>query len=318
MLDRGFAFYEREADARRRRAAACSSASTRARRSASAAAGWRARACTANAARAVAAGLGRARAQRAAAAVRLRPRHGPPGGHHARLQHRDRADQPAARSRTAASSSARLFDGDQDVAAGIGGRPPAAFGAARARPLRPARPGHAAPDATRGDGRAPAADPRAVRRRRERRGALGPGVRRAVPRPAGDRHGAPARRRRAHAPPLHGRVHREHAGRCARAGRAARRTVDVLFPSWGRGAARVVAVGRRRAAAAVGRRRIALAGVAWFHVRSAARRLRGRPAARPRARPPTYSPPAARRPRPTRDRRSPCGSRAASASAAPR
>ena len=82
----------------------------------------------ANAAQAALLGLGRMRGERAAAAVRLRPRHRPARDHHARLQHRDRRGHRATRSRTAGWTSRACSTADQEVAGGVGGRPPASFG----------------------------------------------------------------------------------------------------------------------------------------------------------------------------------------------
>ena len=143
-----------------------------------------------------------ARARRRRARRRARPREPPPlyaydpdTGRLAvttpRLQHRDRGGQPAARSRTAGSTSRGCSTADQEVAANIGGR--AAGG------VRPASCATAA-GATRArhpDAGARAAGPPARRcgsraRRRAsacRRTPGRAGVRRAVQRPA--RHGGP-------------------------------------------------------------------------------------------------------------------------------
>ena len=214
----------------------CSSTSTPSRRSAASARLAAAR-MQANAARAVEAGLGRRSAARAAGAVRLRPRHRPPGGHDARVQHRDRRRQPARvpvrrdRPRAAVRRPARRSR------ATIGGTPPATLRRDRAR-----RHGRRvlASQVGRGVGRprrhAAAADQGAARRRprgrRRRPGARSPARSRTCARPG----------RSAAARPRSASRHRFTPGSIQTRWDVARRatnaaySVDVLFPSTGRGA----------------------------------------------------------------------------------
>ena len=86
----------------------------------------------ANAARPRSSASAAMRGRGAAAAVRLRPRHRPARRHHARLQHRDRGGQPRAFP-YGGIDLARLFDGRQEVAGGVGGRPPASLRRGRAQ-----------------------------------------------------------------------------------------------------------------------------------------------------------------------------------------
>jgi hypothetical protein len=163
---------------------------------------------------------------------------------------------------------ARLFDGDQEVAANIGGRPPASFGVL-VRDIAGKR----------------------VLASQIGRGAMSPGVTplRLTRAPAGAGALASARAGRAFAgpftdlratgttssPTLSVRVsHRftpdwiqtswlvsRHAG-------SARYSADVLFPSWGGHAASLTAVLRDGSHVAIGARAIPLASIAYLYVRS--------------------------------------------------
>ena len=160
---------------------------------------------------------------------------------------------------------ARLFDGEQEVAAGIGGRAPAAFGLLVREPSgRRVFSSQTGPLAGRPERHAAAAHARAVGDRRERAHAPGQGVRRAVPRPARPRHVHRRSLPRGHLPPLPAGVDRDAvaADAAARAGAAER---SVLLPSWGRGA-RVVAVLRDGSRVSVRSRAVALARVDHFEV----------------------------------------------------
>jgi hypothetical protein len=162
---------------------------------------------------------------------------------------------------------ARLFDARQEVAANIGGRPPAAFGLL-----------------VRGAAGRRVLATQIARRTLDRR--VTP--LRLTRAPAGTAATASARATRAYAGAFRdlratGTVgsramvarttHRFTRGFVEtgwtwrrRAGRA-RYTVDTLFPSWGRGAS-VVAVMADGSRVALTRARVSLAGVAYFHVRS--------------------------------------------------
>ena len=129
MLDRSFELFDRWTERRTRRCRRRTRSTCRRSTTTSPRALLAAARVQANAAQAALLGARRAAALRgAAAAVRLRPRRRPPRRHHARLQHGDRRRQRAARSPTAASSWRGCSTADQDVAGGVGGRPPASFG----------------------------------------------------------------------------------------------------------------------------------------------------------------------------------------------
>ena len=171
--------------------------------------------------------------ERAAAAVRVRPRHRPPRRDHADLQHRDRRRQPAARSRTAASTSRACSTAQQEVAANIGGRPPASFGLlvrdVGGRRVTASQLGRAARRA----GRAPAAADQGAARRG--RGVVAP--RSAAPTPG--RSATCARPAPLPTRELALRVtHRftrdwiQTSWTATRRTGSARYTADVLFPSW--------------------------------------------------------------------------------------
>jgi hypothetical protein len=143
---------------------------------------------------------------------------------------------------------ARLFDGRQEVAAGIGGRPPAAFGLVvrdhsgrRVLATQVPRDGLGSP-------------PLRVARRSHTgsfRVLRVSGVVRAGGLVARTRH-------RFTAPTVESRW----------TVRGRRRSVDVLFPSWGR-RARIAAVRRDGSSVTVGRRRVPLRDVVYLRVRSA-------------------------------------------------
>jgi len=145
---------------------------------------------------------------------------------------------------------ARLFDGRQEVAAGIGGRPPAAFGvvvrdASGRRKL--------ATQVARGELGAP---PLRLARR-SNTGAF------RVLRVSGT-----ARSGRLLARTRHRFTARYVETRWTVRGAGRRDAIDVLFPSWGR-RARIVAVHEDGSRTSVRRRRVPLADVAYLHVRSA-------------------------------------------------
>ena len=184
----------------------------------------------------------------AAAAVRLRPRRRPARDHHAHLQHADRRGL-AQRVPVRRVDIARLFDGQQDVAGGVGGRPPASFGVV-----------------VRSGGKIVAASQHAVDERpRPARAARGAARDRAQPEPY-PRHpyaGAFKTLRVRGTARANGisiqTTHRFEATFIEtqwRVSGASGKAVEALFPSWGASAkvSAVNAAGERRAVAAAGSR----------------------------------------------------------------
>ena len=181
-----------------------------------------------NAARAIAAGLGSARAQGAAAAVRVRPRHRAGWRSRRPTTTRPSCRAAAARYPYGGIDLARLYDGRQEVAAGIGGRPPASFGLLvrdisgrrvfatqlpdRGRLRLTQAPHGVGARASAWTGRAYAGPFQDLRAAGIARGGGWTG---------------------ADEPPLHARSSCRRPGRCGGRAPRGRASVDVLFPSWG-------------------------------------------------------------------------------------
>ena len=172
----------------------------------------------------------------------------------------------AARSPTAAIELARLFDGDQDVAGGVGGRPPASFGVV-------VRSGGAIAPPPSARSRRPTTTP--LRLLEAPRGATAnpqsypePALRGGVRDPARAGLLDARRGRDPDDPHVQGRLHRDRVAR----ERRARQAVEVLFPSWGDGA-KVTAV-MKSGGAQAGLRGMSLSDVDRFHVESEHSRLR--------------------------------------------
>jgi hypothetical protein len=165
---------------------------------------------------------------------------------------------------------ARLFDSSQEVAASIGGRPPAAFGML-VRDVNGRRVGQTQVPRAR---IAPGYRPLTLTKAPRGAGAISStSVGRAYAGPFTDLRATGAVSSRAVTVRVSHRFTRDwiqtswYASRRASAGRA-RFTADVLFPSWGGRAASVVAVLRDGSRVTVGSRRIPLASVSYLWVRS--------------------------------------------------
>ncbi len=179
---------------------------------------------------------------------------------------------------------ARLFDGEQEVAANIGGRAPAAFGML-VRDVNGRRVGQTqVPRARIARGVRPLTLTKAPRGA----GAISSSsVGRAYAGPFTDLRATGAVSSRAVTVRVSHRFTRDwiqtswYAARRASAGRA-RFTADVLFPSWGGRAASIVAVSRDGSRETVGSRRIPLASIAYLWVRSERSGYVVVPASRPR------------------------------------
>ena len=208
---------------------------------------------------------------------------------------------------------ARLYDGRQDVAAGIGGRPPASFGLL-VRDVSGRRVfASQLPD--RGRLRLTQA-PHGVARERLRvdRAARTPGPFQDL-RAAGIARGGGWLARTSH---RFTSFFVQTTWTLRRAGARGRASADVLFPSWGSGAG-VTLVLRDGATRRLGTVRVPLRQIAYLRVDERARRLRGAPAARARAaRPCTCCTRARRARRRSPARRSRSSSCARAARAAPR
>jgi hypothetical protein len=265
MFDRGFTFYEREADRADDTPRLFFGVHAHPQRSVD---GWLGAArMMANAARAAYAGLGRMRAVQPPPLYAYDPDNG-------RLAVTTPSYSTAIIAVTRGAfpyggiEPARLFDGSHEIAAGIGGRPPASFGAlvrdvSGRRVLATQLPHTGRGGGTRylhltraPSGRGASASARNIHAYAGSfRDLRATGTLRA--------HGIAARS-----------SHRftaafiESTWALRRVAGRGRHSVDVLFPSTGRGVARITAVLRDGSSRTVGSRRLPLAGVRYLHVQS--------------------------------------------------
>ena len=182
----------------------------------------------------------------------------------------------SARSPTAGIDLARLFDGRQDIAANIGGTPPATFGAivrdVSGRRVLASQVGRSKVDRARD---AAAADQGAARGGRAGLGARPGALRRPVHRPARHGHGEQLGGHDAASPSLHAELRSSRAGTSPAAAPAAL-SADMLFPSTGAAAGERRRGAQGRVAVTVGDRLIALSRVRSSRSRASTRATRSR------------------------------------------